>query len=117
MVDESGKRKTWGVIRYGTCLILVSALEKANIAINDAIDEGGTTCTAAVMLGRRAYIAHVGAMEKNGVPVAIVSLAPFLKPQGWILSAGPDGIFQTSPTDTVLAGDDIGFILFTKKPG
>jgi prepilin-type N-terminal cleavage/methylation domain-containing protein len=63
------------------------------------------------------YIAHVGAMEKNGIPVVIVSLVPFLKPQGWILSAGPDGIFQTSPTDTVLAGDDIGFILFTKKPG
>jgi type II secretory pathway pseudopilin PulG len=26
----------------------------------------------------------------------------------WIVSAGPDGIFQTSPADTSLSGDDIG---------
>lgn len=30
------------------------------------------------------------------------------KPPVWIISAGPDGVLQTNPTDTVLAGDDIG---------
>lgn len=61
------------------------------------------------------YIVHVGAMEENGNPVFITLLRAglFEKPEGWILSAGPDGILQTSPTDTALAGDDIGFILFT----
>lgn len=62
-----------------------------------------------------AYIAHVGAMEKNGIPVFITFLELFEKPEGWILSAGPDGSLQTSPTDTTLSGDDIGFIFFTDK--
>lgn len=65
------------------------------------------------------YIAHVGAMEEDGIPVFITSLStplgPFQQPEGWILSAGPDGILQTSPTDTVLSGDDIGFIFFTSE--
>ncbi len=26
----------------------------------------------------------------------------------WVISAGPDGIFQTATTDTVLSGDDVG---------
>jgi len=64
-----------------------------------------------------AYIVHVGAMDKNGIPVIVDSLqnslGSFDKPQGWILSAGPDGMLQTSPTDTALSGDDIGFIFFT----
>lgn len=66
-----------------------------------------------------AYIVHVGAMEENGVPVFINSLltplGSFKQPEGWILSAGPDGLLQTSPTDTVLSGDDIGFIFFTSE--
>ena len=61
------------------------------------------------------YIAHVGAMEENGIPVIITSARLFEKPEGWILSAGPDGILQTSPTDTTLSGDDIGFIFFTSR--
>lgn len=67
-----------------------------------------------------AYIVHVGAMEENGIPVIVNSLltplGPTKKPEGWILSAGPDGILQTSPTDTTLSGDDIGFIFFTSRP-
>ena len=63
-----------------------------------------------------AYIVHVGAMEKNGTPVMIDSLqnslGSFDKADGWILSAGPDGMVQTSPADTALSGDDIGFIFF-----
>jgi prepilin-type N-terminal cleavage/methylation domain-containing protein len=61
------------------------------------------------------YVAHVGAMEENGIPVFISSPRPFEKPEGWILSAGPDGVLQTSPTDTTLSGDDIGFILLTSR--
>jgi prepilin-type N-terminal cleavage/methylation domain-containing protein len=61
------------------------------------------------------YIAHVGAMEENGIPVIITSPRLFEKPEGWILSAGPDGLLQTSPTDTTLSGDDIGFIFFTSR--
>ena len=29
----------------------------------------------------------------------------------WILSAGPDGVFQTCGTDRELQGDDLGFVL------
>ena len=32
-------------------------------------------------------------------------------PYGWIISAGPDGQFQTAKTDTTLKGDDIGLLL------
>lgn len=62
-----------------------------------------------------AYIVHVGAMEKDGIPVFTTFLGSSEKPEGWILSAGPDGTLQTSPTDTILSGDDIGLIFFTSK--
>lgn len=55
------------------------------------------------------YIAHVGAMEKNGTPI----VTTIGKAQGWILSAGPDGQFQTCPNSSALAGDDKGFIFVT----
>lgn len=61
------------------------------------------------------YIAHVGAMEENGIPVLTTPLRLFEKPEGWILSAGPDGMFQTSPRSTTVFGDDIGFILITSR--
>lgn len=35
--------------------------------------------------------------------------------QGWILSAGPDGELETTPSSVELAGDDIGFILISQK--
>lgn len=54
-----------------------------------------------------AYIAGVGAMETNGSPVITGA-------KGWIISAGPDGNLDTSPTASVLSGDDIGYIFFTK---
>jgi len=57
------------------------------------------------------YIAHVGAMEKDGVAITGGSGTA----QGWILSAGPDGTFQTCPNDNSLSGDDRGFIFVTKK--
>lgn len=53
-----------------------------------------------------AYVIHVGAMQKNGTPVAAGG-------RGWILSAGPDGNLDTSPTASVLSGDDIGYIFCT----
>jgi len=53
------------------------------------------------------YIAHVGAMENGGTPVITSG-------KGWILSAGPDGVLDTSPTASVLSNDDLGYILFTK---
>lgn len=53
------------------------------------------------------YIAHVGAMQKNGTRVAANT-------NGWILSAGEDGIFQTCPESTSLQGDDRGFIFITQ---
>ncbi|NDJ76565.1 MAG: Stp1/IreP family PP2C-type Ser/Thr phosphatase [Chloroflexi bacterium] len=40
--------------------VLRMAIQKANDAVTDAIPEGGTTVTAAVILGDLAYIAHVG---------------------------------------------------------
>lgn len=54
-----------------------------------------------------AYIAGVGAMETNGSPVITGA-------KGWIISAGPDGNLDTAPTASVLSGDDIGYIFFTK---
>jgi prepilin-type N-terminal cleavage/methylation domain-containing protein len=56
------------------------------------------------------YIAHIGAMEKDGVAITGSGTA-----QGWILSAGPDGFFQTCPNSTSISGDDRGFIFVTKK--
>lgn len=54
-----------------------------------------------------AYIAGVGAMEKDGSKIASTS-------KGWILSAGPDGVLDTASTASVLSNDDIGYIFFTK---
>jgi len=39
---------------------LVSAVEAANKAVHDQVPGGGTTLTCALILGRRAYLAHVG---------------------------------------------------------
>ncbi len=57
------------------------------------------------------YIAHVGAMEKDGTTITNTSGTA----QGWILSAGPDGFFQTCPNSTSVQSDDRGFIFVTKK--
>lgn len=40
--------------------VLVSAVEKANALVRQAVPEGGTTLTIALVLGNSAYIAHVG---------------------------------------------------------
>jgi len=40
--------------------VLRTAVQKANEAVTEEIPEGGTTATAAVILGDLAYIAHVG---------------------------------------------------------
>ena len=53
----------------------------------------------------KAYIIHVGAMQKTGTAIA--------SGKGWILSAGPDGNLDTAPTDTTLQNDDIGYIFCT----
>ncbi len=39
---------------------LVVAVEKANVAVQEAAPEGGTTLTMALIMGNNAYIAHVG---------------------------------------------------------
>lgn len=59
------------------------------------------------------YIIHVGGMEKDGVAIGGATA------KGWILSAGPNGVLETNPTDSQLCGgaspcDDRGFIFFTK---
>ncbi|MBN1993978.1 MAG: serine/threonine-protein phosphatase [Anaerolineae bacterium] len=40
--------------------VLVSAVQKANALVQQAAPEGGTTLTAALVMGHNAYIAHVG---------------------------------------------------------
>ena len=40
--------------------VLVSAVERANSMVLEAAPEGGTTLTAALIMGNNAYIAHVG---------------------------------------------------------
>jgi serine/threonine protein phosphatase PrpC len=40
--------------------VLVAAFEKANALVREAIPDGGTTLTAALVLGNNAYIAHIG---------------------------------------------------------
>jgi serine/threonine protein phosphatase PrpC len=40
--------------------VLVDAVQEANTAVADRVPGGGTTLTCALMLGPRAYIAHVG---------------------------------------------------------
>ena len=55
------------------------------------------------------YVAHMGAMEKNGTVINTSGTG-----YGWILSAGPDAVFQTCPESTALAGDDRGLIFATQ---
>ena len=45
------------------------------------------------------YIVEVDGFSANGSPYA------------WVISAGPDGKFQTAKEDTGLKGDDIGLIM------
>ena len=40
--------------------VLVSAVMAANMAVHDQVNGGGTTLTCALILGGRAYLAHVG---------------------------------------------------------
>ncbi|MBI4609178.1 MAG: prepilin-type N-terminal cleavage/methylation domain-containing protein [Candidatus Rokubacteria bacterium] len=54
------------------------------------------------------YIISVGAMEASGSPIV-----PNAK--GWILSAGPNGVLETAPTDLTLGGDDRGILFFTAR--
>ncbi len=67
----------------------------------------------------KAYIVHVGAMEKNGCPVGSTGVppdcfTPARGAKGWILSAGPNGILETPPNATEPVGDDVGMILFSR---
>lgn len=51
-----------------------------------------------------AYIISVGAMERNGSPIALGA-------KGWIVSAGPNGVLETAPDAPSLGGDDIGTLV------
>jgi len=62
----------------------------------------------------KAYVIHIGAMQKKGCPVNPKGDGCGARGKGWILSAGPDGNLDTAPTDSVLSGDDIGLILFSR---
>jgi len=55
------------------------------------------------------YVAHIGAIEKNGTKINLTGSG-----YGWVLSAGIDGVFQTCPESTSLAGDDSGFIFVSQ---
>lgn len=61
----------------------------------------------------KAYIANVGAMESGGTGISAAGL-PATPQFGWILSAGPDKVLDTLPTDTQLQNDDRGFIFHTE---
>ncbi len=50
-----------------------------------------------------AYVISVGAVELGGRPISPGA-------QAWVLSAGPNGILETTPDAVVLGGDDRGFI-------
>ena len=50
-----------------------------------------------------AYVISVGAVELGGQPISPGA-------QAWVLSAGPNGILETTPDAVVLGGDDRGFI-------
>ena len=43
--------------------------------------------------------------------IVLEGLASPRSPYGWILSAGPDGVFQTSRNDPGAQGDDLGLLL------
>ncbi len=55
------------------------------------------------------YVAHIGAIEKNGSKINTTGTG-----YGWVLSAGIDGVFQTCPEFTSVAGDDTGFIFVSQ---
>ncbi|NIO11968.1 MAG: prepilin-type N-terminal cleavage/methylation domain-containing protein [Deltaproteobacteria bacterium] len=55
------------------------------------------------------YVAHIGAIEKGGSKINSAGTG-----YGWVLSAGIDGVFQTCPESTSLAGDDTGFIFVSQ---
>ena len=55
------------------------------------------------------YVAHIGAIEKGGTDINSAGNG-----YGWVLSAGVDGVFQTCPESTALAGDDTGFIFVSQ---
>ncbi len=40
--------------------VLIAAVEKANTVVQEAVPDGGTTLTVALVMGHSAYIAHVG---------------------------------------------------------
>jgi Tfp pilus assembly protein PilE len=63
----------------------------------------------------KAYVIHIGAMQKNGCPVNPAGRGCGTGGKGWILSAGPDGILDTAPAASVPSGDDIGMILFSRN--
>lgn len=47
----------------------------------------------------------------NRYVIVLEGLRGPLRPYGWIVSAGPDGIFQTGSHDRCLQGDDLGLLL------
>jgi prepilin-type N-terminal cleavage/methylation domain-containing protein len=53
----------------------------------------------------KAYVVYMKGIDKKQSPTT---------ERGWILSAGPDGVLQTTKNDSTVAGDDIGFIFCTK---
>lgn len=78
--------------------VLVSAVERANTMVLEAAPEGGTTLTAALIMGNNAYIAHVGDtrayfIDKDGIKQITQdhSLAQRLKDIG---QATPEQITQ-----------------------
>lgn len=53
------------------------------------------------------YLVFVSAMHTATV------VGAGTKKYGWIISAGPDGVLQTKPTDSVIQSNDIGLMLFS----
>jgi len=47
----------------------------------------------------------------NRYVIVLEGLSSPRSPYGWILSAGPDGVLQTSKRDPELQGDDLGLLL------
>ena len=91
-------------------------------AANGTTDQAGTDYNTAKWKGPyitklgadpwgKAYVIHVGGMQKGGCPVDTTGAATCgASGRGWILSAGPDGVLDTAPTATTLSGDDLGYI-------